>query len=255
MESGYQTPSEESLVIQKYLEGKSMDKIVNEAKISKGKVHYIIKDWKNKLGTASADEIIDFTRLLKKSGITVKQCTEGFRMINILKDLGLEYNSGFTDDENQYNDNDNDNNGLIFFIEQIYTNCKKLRIPPAIIPLWIKDLLDFQSFITIDKTDGHQDQYNISIQEFYIQKKEQQNLDEINTPINIREEAEFKSIIGNKKSVQDIEHPVSDFNFNQTEDSSFSSKIKIPFISQISFFISQNRKELEKLTENQKKDS
>ncbi|MGN6613840.1 MAG: hypothetical protein ACTHKC_02245, partial [Candidatus Nitrosocosmicus sp.] len=63
MESGYQTPSEESLVIQKYHEGKSMDKIVIEAKISKGKVNYIIKDWKKNLGTASADEIIDFTRL------------------------------------------------------------------------------------------------------------------------------------------------------------------------------------------------
>ena len=249
MEAGYQTPSEESLVILKYLDGKSMDKIVNETEISKGKVHYIIKDWKNKLGTASADQIIDFTRLVKKSGITVEQCTEGFRMINILKDLGIEYNSGFTDGENQ---DDDDDDGLIFFIEQIYTNCKKLRIPPAIIPLWIKDLLDFQTFITMDKTDGHQDQYNISIQESYIQKKEQQNLEEINTPIDIREEAEFKSIIGNKKSGQDIEYPASDFNFNQTEDSSFSSEIKIPFISQVSFFISQKKKELEKLTENQK---
>ncbi|MGN6822213.1 MAG: hypothetical protein ACTHJ7_05500, partial [Candidatus Nitrosocosmicus sp.] len=243
MEAGYQTPSEESLVILKYLEGKSMDKIVNETKISKGKVHYIIKDWKNKLGTASADQIIDLTRLVKKSGITVEQCTEGFRMINILKDLGIEYNSGFTDDENQYNDNDND--GLLFFIEQIYTNCKKLRIPPAIIPLWIKDLLDFQTFITMDKTDGQQDQYNISIQESYIQRKEQQNLNEFNTPIDIREEAEFKSIIGNKKSGQDIEYPTSDFDFNQT-DSSFSSEIKIPFVSQVSFFISQKRKENER---------
>ncbi|MGN6622644.1 MAG: hypothetical protein ACTHKK_00695, partial [Candidatus Nitrosocosmicus sp.] len=77
--------------------------------------------------------------------------------------------------------------------------------------------------------------------------KEQQNLEEINTPIDIREEAEFKSIIGNKKSGQDIEHPASDFNFNQTEDSSFSSEIKIPFVSQVSFFISQKKKENERL--------
>lgn len=49
-----------SLVIQKYLQGKSMNKIVIETKISKGKVHYIINDWKNKLATTSADEIISF---------------------------------------------------------------------------------------------------------------------------------------------------------------------------------------------------
>ncbi|MGN6624755.1 MAG: hypothetical protein ACTHKK_11490, partial [Candidatus Nitrosocosmicus sp.] len=203
-----------SLVMKKYLQGKSMDKIVKETTRSKGKVHYIINDWQNKLGTASADEIIDFTRLVKKSGITVEQCAEGFRMINILKELGVE-SSDNTDGDNQDNEDISNNNRLLFFIEQIYTNCKKLEIPPDIIPLWIKDLLDFKSFITIDKTDGQQDQYNISIQESYIQRKEQQNLNEFNTPIDIREEAEFKSIIGNKKSGQDIEHPASDFNFNQ----------------------------------------
>jgi hypothetical protein len=250
MEAAYQIPSEESLVIQKYLEGKSMDKIANETKISKGKVHYIINAWKNHLGNSSADQIIEFTRLVKRSGITIEQCAEGFRMINILKDLGIEYNSNSTDDENQYNDNDN--NGLIFFIEQIYTNCKKLRIPPATIPSWIKDLLDFQTSITIDKTDGQQDQYKISLQESYIQKIEQQNLNEITTPIEMSEEAEFNQVIGNEKSDLDIDHLTSVFNFNQTEDSSFSSEIKIPFISQVSFFIFQKKKELEKLTENQK---
>jgi hypothetical protein len=44
-------------------------------------------------------------------------------------------------------------NRLLSFIEEIYKNCKKLEIPPAIIPLWIKNLLDFQSFINIDKNE------------------------------------------------------------------------------------------------------
>lgn len=38
-----------------------MVKIVKETIISKGKVHYIITDWKNNLGTSSTDEIIEFT--------------------------------------------------------------------------------------------------------------------------------------------------------------------------------------------------
>ena len=35
-----------SIVIQKYLDGKSMNEIVHETKISKGKVYYLIKGWK-----------------------------------------------------------------------------------------------------------------------------------------------------------------------------------------------------------------
>jgi hypothetical protein len=38
-----QPSSDISLVIQNYLEGKSMNQIAKETKISKGKVHYIIK--------------------------------------------------------------------------------------------------------------------------------------------------------------------------------------------------------------------
>lgn len=91
-------------------------------------------------------------------------------MINILKELVEEYGD-IADGENQDNDNINNSNGLLFFMGQIDTNCKKLEIPPDIIPSWIKYLLDFQSFITIDKTDGQQDQYNDSIQESYIQKR------------------------------------------------------------------------------------
>ena len=36
----------ESLVIQKYLQGQSMNQISKETSFSKGKVHYLIKDWK-----------------------------------------------------------------------------------------------------------------------------------------------------------------------------------------------------------------
>lgn len=231
-----------------------MNQIARETRISKGKVHYLIEDWKNHLGTESADEIIEFTRHVKRSGITIEQCAQGFRIINILKELKVEY-SDIADGENQDKDNINNNNGLIFFIEQIYTNCKKLQIPPAIIPSWIKNMLDCQSLINIDKADRQQDKYNNLIQESYIQKKEKENLNEISTPINIRQ-AEFNPTNSKERSDLAIEHPVSDFNSNQTaaaaSDSSLSSEIKIPFISQVSFFISQKKKELEKVEINQK---
>jgi DNA-directed RNA polymerase specialized sigma24 family protein len=47
-----QTPSsDKSLVIQKRLEGKSMNQIERETGISKGKVQYLINDWKEKIGS------------------------------------------------------------------------------------------------------------------------------------------------------------------------------------------------------------
>ena len=43
------SPSDKSRVIQKYLQDKSMNQIVDETSISKGKVHYLINDWKTLL--------------------------------------------------------------------------------------------------------------------------------------------------------------------------------------------------------------
>jgi hypothetical protein len=63
-----------SLVIQKNLQGKSMIQIVDETRISKGKVHYLIIDWKNKISVSSPDEIRDFTVLVRKSNMSIEQC-------------------------------------------------------------------------------------------------------------------------------------------------------------------------------------
>ena len=128
MEQGpKQTPpslsKDKSLVIQKRLEGKSMNQIVKETGISKGKVQCITKEWQNKLGTSSADEIIEFATPVKRSGITIEQCAQEFRMINILKELKIG-NTGSADED----DEEKDKNRLLSFIEEIYKNCKKLEI-------------------------------------------------------------------------------------------------------------------------------
>ena len=65
-----QTPSsDKSLVIQKRLEGKSMNQIERETGISKGKVQYLINYWKQKIGASSFEEITDFASLVKRSDI------------------------------------------------------------------------------------------------------------------------------------------------------------------------------------------
>jgi len=79
--------TDKSLVIQKCLEGKSMNQIVKETGISKGKVQYITNEWENKLGTSSANEIIEFATQVKKPDITIEQCAQGFRMMKVLKEM------------------------------------------------------------------------------------------------------------------------------------------------------------------------
>jgi hypothetical protein len=133
--------SDKSIVIQKYLQGKSMNQIVNETGISKGKVHYIINDWKNKIAIPDIDGIIDFIVLVRKSNMSIQQCAQGFRMTNMLRDLGIQddnpvYEGNGDIGKSKYND-------LSTFIENIYLNCKNLGVTPANIFSWIKDLLDF----------------------------------------------------------------------------------------------------------------
>ncbi len=93
--------SDKSIVIQKYLQGKSMNQIVDETRISKGKVYYLITDWKNKI--SDIDEIRDFTIIVRKSDMSIQQCAQGFRMINILKNLGIQEDDGDATDVDNNN--------------------------------------------------------------------------------------------------------------------------------------------------------
>ncbi len=106
-----------SLVIQKYLQGKSRKQIVDEKSISKGKVHYLIINWKNKMSISDIDEIRNFTVLVRKSNMSIEQCAQGFRMINILKNLSIREN----DEAFAVNDDNN-----IISIQDIF-NLQKSR--------------------------------------------------------------------------------------------------------------------------------
>ena len=70
---------------------------------------------------------------------------KGFRTTNILKGFGIENDNDNDNDGNGITDNTNDYKEFSTFVEDVYKNCKTLSISPAIIRLWIKDLLDFNS--------------------------------------------------------------------------------------------------------------
>ena len=76
---------DKSLVIENYLQGKSMNQISEETGISKGKVHYLINDWQDKIGRPDVEELRRFVVLIKKSGINIGQCAQGYRMVQLMK--------------------------------------------------------------------------------------------------------------------------------------------------------------------------
>ena len=48
----------------------------------------------NRIGIPNVEELRDFAILVKKSDISIEQCAEGYRMKNLMKNLGI------TDDSN-----------------------------------------------------------------------------------------------------------------------------------------------------------
>ncbi len=58
-----------------------MNNIVQETGISKGKVHYLITDWKQSITQQNIDEIRNFLVLVKKSNISIEECAQGFRLL------------------------------------------------------------------------------------------------------------------------------------------------------------------------------
>ncbi|MER5176617.1 MAG: hypothetical protein ABJB76_06350 [Candidatus Nitrosocosmicus sp.] len=157
----YSSRSINHLVIQGYLNGKSRDQISKETGISTGKVSNVIKEWRHGIDIPNVEELRDFATEVKKSGISVGQCSQGYRMVQLMQNLGVA-EDGDTADIHDYimaddgGNNGNGKNQLEFstFVQDMYLNCKNFGIKPAIIFSWIKDLfscysppLDNSSFI------------------------------------------------------------------------------------------------------------
>jgi hypothetical protein len=122
-------------VIRGYLNGKTRDQIALDAGISAGMASSIIKDWKKRIGAPDIEEVRDFSITVRKYGMSVNQCAQGFRTLQLLKSLDIG-------DGNDRGDGDDDTIEITSFIEAIRMHCKNLGVTPAIALLWIKDLLD-----------------------------------------------------------------------------------------------------------------
>jgi hypothetical protein len=229
-----------------YLQGKSMNQIVNETGISKGKVHYLLADWKNKIAIPDIDGIIDFIVSVRKSNMSIQQCAQGFRMTNMLMDLGIQDDDAvYVYDDNSNSNGDignNQYNELSTFIENIYLNCKNLGVTPANIFSWIKDLLEFHP-------DINSRVINNSSMSSLIDNDEDEDDDVFyKKPITSDLlQAENKTSQETKSNLDND----SNYNLKLRDDSQGQNKIL--FTSEISHYLSQKKKEYKEL-ENYKKE-
>ncbi len=92
-----------SQVIRKYLYAFSMNEIARETLLSKGTVYNIIQDWRSKIVGINIEEIRAFMSEVRKSGITIEECAQGFRIVQLLKkfDINDEFDVSVNEDENE----------------------------------------------------------------------------------------------------------------------------------------------------------
>lgn len=149
------------VVSQSYLKGESYEKISKENNISKGSVSNIIRDWRFRIAVPDIQVLREFSVTVRKSGITIEQCAQGFRFIQILSsfgisdepdanhDLDFEYRSpgphtsfdepaqitGFANSKNKSPNNTfTPRDSFYYFIGYLYNYCKTHHIdPPTII--------------------------------------------------------------------------------------------------------------------------
>ena len=242
--------STKKLVVRGYLNGKSFDQLAKENAISKGNVFNIIKDWKSRIEAPDIDEIREFSVLLRKSEITIRQCAQSFRFIQILSNFGItdEVDSSYDPDfeigsetilndtiRKSINNTQNEAGGIEFahnnytskenfyyFLGELYNNCKRFRIKPSFIIKWLQDLFEVNS-ILIEKSDQLRDYDS--------------NNAVVNKPI------EFARFDTDKKG----------FDSERNDDYLVTNELQIPFISQINGYIEQERIELKKLASRKKK--
>jgi predicted nucleic acid-binding Zn-ribbon protein len=138
------------MVVQDYLGGKPRNQIAKDRNTSTGNVSNIVDSWKKRVGIPNVDELREFVVLVRKSGMSIEECVQGFRIAQTMTRIGISVDG---DDEGHHDgDGSGQNNYTDFnsFAEDVYLACKNLGIPPAIIPMWIKDLRDC---IAADCTD------------------------------------------------------------------------------------------------------
>ena len=77
-------------VIRKWLSGEQRDKIASDISIGAGTVTKIISEWKEEIGIPTADALRVLATELKRLNINASQCAKGYKLLNIINNLGAQ---------------------------------------------------------------------------------------------------------------------------------------------------------------------
>ena len=124
-------------IVRQWLNGKLRDTIAIENGLSTGTVSNIVREWETQIGNLAADELREFGIFLRKSDLTPTQCAKGFRIANIIRDLG------FTEDDVEK------------FLRDIYKMCKNIGLQPDKIALHIKDLIGLTDKVPLNELSDY----------------------------------------------------------------------------------------------------
>jgi hypothetical protein len=103
--------------IRKWLSGEQRDKIASDISMGAGTVTNIISEWKEEIGIPTADSLRVLATELKRSNINASQCAKGYRLLNIINNLGAQEEENIVES----------------FLTQIYKLCTSKNIPPEAI--------------------------------------------------------------------------------------------------------------------------
>jgi hypothetical protein len=231
------------MVIQDYLVGKPRNQISKDRNTSTGNVSNIVEAWKKRTGITNVEELRDFVVFLRKSGMSISDCVQGFRIAQTMKSMGISIDGD--DDGNHDGDGSVQNNYNDFhsFVEEVYLACKNWGIPPAIIPMWIKDLRDCYA---LDRTEQQPPSQNIVV---HVQDEYDEHGDgEVGTHFALEEQMNSmadKNNVTNTHIQVYTQSPAKEVlgNYPKTKQPLAGDNSKIPLISSISNLVAKMREE------------
>ena len=131
------TLHEKLAVIDDWLEGESRNDIAIKRAMGSGTVYNIVQKWRLGIGIEKADKLRDLAVKLKKTGLTVNECAKALRTLMIFKRYGIE--------------EDEDQEQLIYFLQEIYTKCQEAEFKPQQVFDYISDILKFSDEISLSQ--------------------------------------------------------------------------------------------------------
>ena len=75
----------EGLIIQNYILGHSRDEIATETGVAPGSVSNKVNEWKRRIDAPDIEELRRFAVNMRKSGMTIKQCTKGIQIFTTIE--------------------------------------------------------------------------------------------------------------------------------------------------------------------------